>query len=131
MCLLGICISSLEQCLPRSSAHLGGSSGKEPTCQCRRLKRCRFESWVGKIPWKRAWPPTPIFLPGESYGKRSLVGYHHRVTKNRTLLKGISMPIFWLGCLFSDIFWTVWTMCTFWRLIICQSYHLLIFSLSL
>jgi len=30
--------------------------------------------WVGKIPWKRAWQPTPIFLPGESHGQRSLAG---------------------------------------------------------
>ena len=41
----------------------GGTSGKESTCQYRRL---RFNLWVGKIPWNRAWQPTPIFLPGES-----------------------------------------------------------------
>ena len=34
-----------------------------------------FDSWVGKIPWRRAWQPTPVFLPGESHGQRSLVGY--------------------------------------------------------
>ena len=44
----------------------GGSSGKEPTCQCRRQKRCRFDPWVGKIPWRRAWQPTRVFFPGES-----------------------------------------------------------------
>ena len=44
----------------------GGSSGKEPGCQCRRLKRCGFDPWVWKIPWRRAWQPTPVFLPGES-----------------------------------------------------------------
>ena len=32
-------------------------------------------SWVGKIPWRRAWQPTPVLLPGESHGQRSLVGY--------------------------------------------------------
>ena len=37
--------------------------------------RDRFNPWVGKIPWRRAWQPTPIFLPGESHGQRSLVGY--------------------------------------------------------
>ena len=31
--------------------------------------------WVGKIPWRRAWQPTPVFLPGESHGQRSLAGY--------------------------------------------------------
>ena len=34
-----------------------------------------FDPWVGKIPWRRAWQPTPVFLPGESQGLRSLVGY--------------------------------------------------------
>ena len=32
-------------------------------------------SWVGKIPWRREWLPTPVFLPGEFYGQRSLEGY--------------------------------------------------------
>ena len=49
--------------------------GKEPTCQCRRHKRQGFDSWVSKIPWSRAWPPTPVFFPGESHGQRSLAGY--------------------------------------------------------
>ena len=53
----------------------GGTSGKEPTCQCRRHKRHRFNPWVGKIPWRRAWQPMPVFLPGKSHGQRSLVGY--------------------------------------------------------
>ena len=44
-------------------------------CQCRRLRRRRFEAWVGKIPWRRKWQPTPVFLPGKSPGERSLVGY--------------------------------------------------------
>ena len=40
-----------------------------------RHKRRRFDLWVGKIPWRRTWQPTPAFLPGESHGQRSLVGY--------------------------------------------------------
>ena len=40
--------------------------------QCRRWG---FDPWVGKIPLRRAWQPTPVFLPGESHGQRSLVGY--------------------------------------------------------
>ena len=31
--------------------------------------------WIGKFPWRRAWQPTPVFLPGESHGQRSLEGY--------------------------------------------------------
>ena len=49
-----------------------GPSGKEPACQCKRL---RFNPWVRKIPWRRAWQPTPAFLLGESHGQRSLDGY--------------------------------------------------------
>ena len=37
--------------------------------------RLGFDPWVGKIPWRRAWQPTPVFLPGESNGQRSLAGY--------------------------------------------------------
>ena len=42
--------------------------------QCRSHERCRFSPWVGKIPWRRKRQPTPVFLPGESHGQRSLVG---------------------------------------------------------
>ena len=53
----------------------GGCSGKEPTCHCGRHKRCEFNSWIGKIPWRRAWQPTPVFLFGKSHGQKSLAGY--------------------------------------------------------
>ena len=53
----------------------GWHQWQESTCQCRRLKRRRFDPWVGKIPWSRKWLPTPVFLPGESHGQRSIVGY--------------------------------------------------------
>ena len=37
--------------------------------------KCGFDPWVGKIPWRRKWQPTPVFLPGKSHGQRSLTGY--------------------------------------------------------
>ena len=40
--------------------------------QYRSCRRCRFDPWVGKNPWRRAWQPTPVFSPGESHGQRSL-----------------------------------------------------------
>ena len=64
-----------KQRLPGGWGFPGGASGKEPACQCRRCKRNRFNPWVGKAPWRRAWQPTPVFLPGESHGLRSLMGY--------------------------------------------------------
>ena len=53
----------------------GGTSGKESTCQCRRHKRHGFDPWVRKIPWRKAWQSTPVFLPEEFRGQRSLAGY--------------------------------------------------------
>ena len=54
---------------------LSSSSGKEPTCQCRRHERARISPWVGKIPWRKAGQPTAELLPGESHPQRSLAGY--------------------------------------------------------
>ena len=64
-----------ESTSPNPSAYSGGASGEEPTCQCRRHKRHEFNSWVGKIPWERAWQPTPVFLPRRAHRQRSLAGY--------------------------------------------------------
>ena len=65
-------------------------SGEESTCQCR---WCRFAPWVRKIPWRRKWQPTEVFLPGEFHGQRSLAIYspwgrtrvgHNLATKTTT-----------------------------------------------
>ena len=53
----------------------GGTSGTELPCQCMGLKRPGLDPWVRKISWRRKWQPTPVFLPGESYGLRSLASY--------------------------------------------------------
>ena len=53
----------------------GDTSGEETASQCRRRKRYGFDSWVRKIPWRRAWQPAPVFLSGQSHEQRSLVGY--------------------------------------------------------
>ena len=42
--------------------HPGGAHGKEPACQSRRYKGCKFYLWVRKISWRRTWQPTPVFL---------------------------------------------------------------------
>ena len=68
----------------------GGSSGKEPACQCRRCKRLRLDPWVRKIPWRRARQPTKVFLLGESHGQRACWATAHRVTKSQTRLKWLS-----------------------------------------
>ena len=43
--------------------------------QCRKCRRHRFDPWVGKIPWRRKWQPTAVFLPGKFHGQWHLVGY--------------------------------------------------------
>ena len=57
--------------LPIFMGFPGGSDSKESAWQCR---RCGFDTWVGKNPWRRTWQPTLVFLPGESPQKRSLKG---------------------------------------------------------
>ena len=71
-----ICLSGLPRWL----------SGKKSTCQCRRHKRHGCNPWVGKIPWRRKWQPTPVFLPGQFHGQRSLAV--HGVAKSQTQLSG-------------------------------------------
>ena len=63
---------SVQEISTSSRGFPGGTSGKESTCQCRRHKGCRFNPWIKKIPWSRAWQPTPVFLPGESHRQRNL-----------------------------------------------------------
>ena len=47
-------------------------SSEESACQC---GRCGLAPWIRKIPWRRKWQPTPVFLPGKSHGQRSLAGH--------------------------------------------------------
>ena len=72
-------IYSLSWQSPLELGSLGASQvmlvKKEPSCQSRRYKGYRFNSWVGKIPLRRSWQPTPVFLPGESHGQRRLAAY--------------------------------------------------------
>ena len=66
------------------------SSAKEPSCQYRRCRRCRFNPWVRKIPWRGGMAIHSSILAWESYGQRSLVGTVHRVTNSWTQLKQLS-----------------------------------------
>ena len=61
--------------LPLISGFLGGTIGKEPFCQD--VKGCGFDSWVRKVPWRKAWQSTPVFLSGESHGQRSLMATYN------------------------------------------------------
>ena len=65
-----------------SSGFPGGSVVKWVFRRCRRP---RFNPWVGKIPWRRAWQPIPVFLPGKYHEQRNLAGYSpYRVARSQT-----------------------------------------------
>ena len=84
-------------------------SGKESTCQCRNCRRQGFNPWVGKNPWRRKWLSTPVLLPRESHGQRSLVGYspwghkESHTTKQLTLLSFIESTMI---TLLLQVFWS-------------------------
>jgi len=59
-------VQALESSSPLRNRIATDTSGEELTCQSGRYKRCRFSPWIGKISWRRAQQPTPVFLPGES-----------------------------------------------------------------
>ena len=85
----------------------GGTSGIEPICQCKTYKRHGFDPWVGKIPWRRTWQSTPVFLLGEFHRQRSLAGYW--VTKYQTWLKQLSMHVSRQTVLYMQETW-VWSL---------------------
>ena len=76
----------------------GGTSGKELACQCRRPKRLGFNPWVRKIPQRRAWQPTAVFLLGESHGQGTWWVTVHGVTElgmTEAQAHTLSTPMFW------------------------------------
>ena len=75
-CSICLSLSDLLQVLFSLSGLLWWLGWQRICLQCRKRG---FDSWVRKIPWSRKWQPTPIFLPGEFLGQRSLV---HRVGKS-------------------------------------------------
>ena len=58
----------------------------ESACQCRKR---RFDPWLRKIPWRRKWQPTPVFLPGKLHGQGSLVGYGPWGCKELDITEGL------------------------------------------
>ena len=75
---------------PTCWGDLSKLSGKEICLQCRSLRRCRFDPWVGEISWRRTWQSTPIFLPWKSLDRGAWRAIVHRVAKSQTWLKLLS-----------------------------------------
>ena len=61
---------------------------------CLRRSRPGFDPWVGEIPWRRAWQPTPVFLPGDSHGWRSLAGCSPQVDTTEARKQQQQAPVF-------------------------------------
>ena len=70
------------KCFPRIIGLPRWLSGKESSYQCRRCRRLGFDPWVRKIPWRREWQPTPIFLPGESMDRGAWRAIVYEVAKS-------------------------------------------------
>ena len=66
-------------------------SDEESACPC---KRCRFDPWVRKIPWRRKWQPTPVFLLGNPMDRRTWWATVHGVTKSQAQLGILSTSPF-------------------------------------
>ena len=79
------CLLHQSKCLGKDFS--GGASDKEPACQHRRHKRRGYDPWIGKMSWRGAWQPTPVFLPGESLDGGAWRAVVHRVAKSQTQLK--------------------------------------------
>ena len=71
----GIYLGIIKSIYDKPTANImglpGGSDSKEPACN---VGEPRFDPWVRKIHWRRAWQSTPVFLPGASHGQRSPAG---------------------------------------------------------
>ena len=70
----------------------GGAIRKESSCQYRRHKRCGFSPWVGKVPWRSKWQPTPSkFLPGELPWTEAPGGLQSIRSQSQTRLKRLGV----------------------------------------
>ena len=89
-------VSSVPIWFVRSTGYYCGLpwwfNDKRICLQCRRHRRLGFSPWVGEIPWRRAWQPTPVFLPGESHGQRILVGYSPWGRKDSNMTEWLHFP---------------------------------------
>ena len=73
----------------------------------RSCKRCGFNPWVRKIPWRRKWQPTPVFLPGKFHRQRSLVGYSPYCHKESDTTEDTHIPELQAVFISTDIHFTI------------------------
>ena len=61
-----------------------------------KCRRCKFQPWIGGILWRKKWQPTSVFLPGESYGQRSLLDYNPSGAKSQTGLSDLTLHFIYI-----------------------------------
>ena len=90
---------------------------KNPPANAGGIKSCRFDPWVRKIPWRRAWQPTLVFLPGESHRQRSLADYSSWGRKESDTTEQLILSLcLWLFLLITDDLTTSTVCLTLWIL---------------
>ena len=87
---------------------VGSSVVKNFACQCRRHKRSKFNPWVGKIPWRRACHPTPVFFHEKSHGPRSLVDCGPWICKQSDMTEATEHAILYYKSFFFFFFVIRW-----------------------
>ena len=92
---MGLCSFPVIYLGPNYGGRLSGSSDGKASAY--NVMRPRFDPWVGKIPWRRKWQPTPVLLPGKSHGRRSVVGYSPWGCKESDMTEPLHFPVFWPG----------------------------------
>ena len=92
------------------------------------VRRPGFDPWVGKIPWRRKWQPTPIFLPGKSHGQRSLAGYSPwgcRVGHDWLHFQFSLLPLLKNYCLDKLFCLILTSLCSEWTKLVPVSWHVM------
>ena len=88
-----------------SKGFLGGSAVQSLPASADDARDSWVWSWVGKIPWRRAGQPTPVFFPGESHGQRSLVGYSPWGHKESDTTERLTQPLHLNSVFRGNVIW--------------------------
>ena len=106
LCMLSLfsCVrlfATLLDCSPPGSSVYGFIQARILYClSCLQCRRHGFDPWVRKIPWRRTWLPTPVFLSGESHGQRILAGYSPQGHKEPGMNKRLTVSLSYMSLLF-------------------------------
>ena len=91
ICPWGVSIKSIHQ---SAYSFPSGSDGKESANNTGNIRDVGLISGLGRFPWRRAWLPTPVLLPGESHGQRSLVSYSPFGHRESNMTEWLTLPLF-------------------------------------